>query len=216
MEILQQGAEARIYSTSFCSAPAITKQRFRKTYRHATLDARLTRTRLTQEARSLRKARLAGVATPYVYFVDLENMCITMELVPGATAKQWLLQSAAARSHAQRSQLYDALGTAIANMHNVDLIHGDLTTSNVLVRDGEQVAICMIDFGLAYTSTLHEDKAVDLYVLERAIKSTHPQQEPEMMDELLVAYTRVCKQSKAVMAKLEDVRMRGRKRSMIG
>lgn len=32
----------------------------------------------------------------------------------------------------------------------------------------------MIDFGLASVSTLAEDKAVDLYVLERAFASTHP------------------------------------------
>jgi tRNA A-37 threonylcarbamoyl transferase component Bud32 len=32
----------------------------------------------------------------------------------------------------------------------------------------------LIDFGLSYHSTLPEDKAVDLYVLERAFASTHP------------------------------------------
>lgn len=36
----------------------------------------------------------------------------------------------------------------------------------------------LIDFGLAYTSSLTEDKAVDLYVLERAFASTHPESEP--------------------------------------
>jgi tRNA A-37 threonylcarbamoyl transferase component Bud32 len=35
----------------------------------------------------------------------------------------------------------------------------------------------LIDFGLAYTSSLTEDKAVDLYVLERAFASTHPDSE---------------------------------------
>lgn len=31
----------------------------------------------------------------------------------------------------------------------------------------------LIDFGLSFTSTLPEDKAVDLYVLERALLSMH-------------------------------------------
>ena len=31
----------------------------------------------------------------------------------------------------------------------------------------------LIDFGLSYNNTLAEDKAVDLYVLERAFTSAH-------------------------------------------
>lgn len=45
----------------------------------------------------------------------------------------------------------------------------------------------LIDFGLAYTSTLVEDKAVDLYVLERAFSSTHPDAEP-LFASVLAAY----------------------------
>jgi TP53 regulating kinase-like protein len=36
----------------------------------------------------------------------------------------------------------------------------------------------LIDFGLSFQSSLVEDKAVDLYVLERAFASTHPASEP--------------------------------------
>lgn len=35
----------------------------------------------------------------------------------------------------------------------------------------------LIDFGLSYVSVMPEDKAVDLYVLERAFSSTHPNTE---------------------------------------
>ena len=37
----------------------------------------------------------------------------------------------------------------------------------------------MIDFGLSYLKKSVEDKAVDLYVLEKAFISTHPEREQE-------------------------------------
>jgi TP53 regulating kinase-like protein len=54
------------------------------------------------------------------------------------------------------------------------VIHGDLTTSNMIYKDGQ---IYLIDFGLSYVKNSIEDRAVDLYVLERAFISTHPQLE---------------------------------------
>nr|CAD2164943.1 unnamed protein product [Meloidogyne enterolobii] len=73
------------------------------------------------------------------------------------------------------SQFGHKLGSIIQNMHSAGLIHGDLTTSNVLVKkkqDGN-LDLILIDFGLSQFSQKPEDKAVDLYVLERAIKSAH-------------------------------------------
>ena len=59
-------------------------------------------------------------------------------------------------------------------MHEAKIVHGDLTTSNMLLRNSQPNHLVMIDFGLSYTTSLAEDMAVDLYVLERAILSTHP------------------------------------------
>jgi TP53 regulating kinase-like protein len=84
-----------------------------------------------------------------------------------------------------------SVGAAIGKMHDADVVHGDLTTSNFIVREPADATI--IDFGLGawFTVSFHlsskfhlyssgtmkptiEDKAVDLYVLERAFISTHP------------------------------------------
>lgn len=73
-----------------------------------------------------------------------------------------------------------AIGHAIGKMHDIDVVHGDLTTSNLMIRDsiseeGTWIPqILVIDFGLGMTRPVIEDKAVDLYVLERAFLSTHP------------------------------------------
>ena len=64
------------------------------------------------------------------------------------------------------------MGKTINNVHDLGIIHGDLTTSNMIIRNDKQIVL--IDFGLSYYKDSAEDKAVDLYVLERAFKSTHP------------------------------------------
>ena len=74
----------------------------------------------------------------------------------------------------------------------------------------------MIDFGLSYICLMDEDKAVDLYVLERAIQSTHPSM-TKVFDWIRDEYQQQCpSESKCIISKLEEVRLRGRKRSMIG
>ena len=92
-----------------------------------------------------------------------------MEYIAGVTVKAFLWSNppAASQEHVMRS-----LGRVIAQMHAHDIIHGDLTTSNFMLRAENNVVV--IDFGLSTQSNLPEDKAVDLYVLERAFLSSHP------------------------------------------
>ena len=126
--------------------------------------------------------------------------------------------------------LMGRVGSAVGRMHAVGIVHGDLTTSNLMLRpwkatdtkvdvtqEGQRLEgeIVVIDFGLASQTTFDEDRAVDLYVLERAFGSTHPRAE-SLFKEVLTAYGKSYKGANAVLKKLEDVRMRGRKRSMLG
>lgn len=56
------------------------------------------------------------------------------------------------------------MGRAVATLHDGGLVHGDLTTSNLLLRPvpGGADEVVVIDFGLAFNSALAEDRAVDL------------------------------------------------------
>lgn len=80
-------------------------------------------------------------------------------------------------------------------------------------------ALCIlqtvIDFGLANTQPLPEDKAVDLYVMERAFNSTHINSEV-LVAEVLRAYKACSRRADATFQKLAAVRLRGRKRTMVG
>ncbi|CAO3661542.1 unnamed protein product [Umbelopsis vinacea] len=210
--LIKQGAEARVFELkSFLTHPSgcIVKEQFSKTYRHPVLDKQLTAKRVAQEARCLFRCRKAGIDTPALYLVDPETATIYMERVVGRTLKDIIIEG-----NADNNVLADAIGVALAKMHNVDVVHGDLTTSNLMLRD-EESSLVIIDFGLSYVSKLHEDKAVDLYVLERAFSSTHPQTE-QVFERILGSYKRQSQHSKATLIKLEEVRLRGRKRSMLG
>ena len=111
-------------------------------------------------------------------------------------------------------------------MHCADVIHGDLTTSNMMLR-GTAPEVLLIDFGLTTVSSFWEDKAVDLYVLERAFASTHPGSE-HLFARVLDAYaartnalTHAARGKRedawgCIYARLQEVRQRGRKRSMVG
>ncbi|KAG1055944.1 hypothetical protein G6F43_002125 [Rhizopus delemar] len=216
--LIKQGAEAKVLQLpTFLSLPAgcIAKERFKKTYRHPELDQQLTSKRVVQEARNLQKCKKAGMDTPTVYFVDIAQSTIYMENIVGITVKQRLLDNQMNDyKDVDTDSLAQKMGESLAKMHSLNIVHGDLTTSNFMLRE-ESDSLVVIDFGLSYISVLQEDKAVDLYVLERAFSSTHPKTEA-LFAKILKHYSAAYKQSKPVLTKLGEVRLRGRKRSMVG
>jgi len=111
------------------------------------------------------------------------------------------------------SELSSKMGNCLALLHSNDIVHGDLTSSNFMLHINGSVY--MIDFGLSFMSTLCEDKAVDLYVLERAFLSLHPNSE-EFFAKVIAVYFEHVKDSKQIGARLEKVRRRGRKRTAFG
>uniref|UniRef100_UPI0037E97CB7 EKC/KEOPS complex subunit TP53RK n=1 Tax=Semicossyphus pulcher TaxID=241346 RepID=UPI0037E97CB7 len=219
-ELLKQGAEARVYRAEFLGRPTIVKERFPKRYRHPVLDEKLTHRRTVQEVRSIMRCRRAGISAPVVYFVDYTTHCIFLEEIRGSLTVRDHIASAQQSSctEPELEQLAERVGRILGKMHDEDVIHGDLTTSNMLLRrdpeDGESDLV-LIDFGLSYISALPEDKGVDLYVLEKAFLSTHPNTE-SLFEKLLKSYASSSKKSAAVIKKLDEVRLRGRKRSMVG
>lgn len=165
-----------------------------------------------------------------------------------ADASAGLAGNEAAEPSARTSQLLHGIGEVVGLLHNADIIHGDLTTSNVLwqrvpapsqeanavtstVSEGggdedtfkasgaaDRDGLVVIDFGLVTDKNSAEERAVDLYVLERAIASSHPFVESYASRLIVEGYSRTvdAKKGQATLARLEVVRARGRKRSMVG
>uniref|UniRef100_A0AAV2JX98 non-specific serine/threonine protein kinase n=1 Tax=Knipowitschia caucasica TaxID=637954 RepID=A0AAV2JX98_KNICA len=164
--------------------------------------------------------KTCGIPVPAVYFVDHSSHCIFLEEIVDSCTVRDHIASAQLQPEGQQQleRLADRMGHMLARLHDEDLVHGDLTTSNMLLKapsDGGEGQLLLIDFGLSYISALAEDKGVDLYVLEKAFLSTHPNTEV-LFERLLRSYTKASKKSGPVIKKLDEVRLRGRKRSMVG
>ncbi|XP_062608871.1 EKC/KEOPS complex subunit TP53RK-like [Saccostrea cucullata] len=222
MELWKQGAEAKIYKTNFYGKPCIVKERFVKSYRHPSLDKSLTAHRVKSEVRAMLRCRMNGILTPTVYFVNMDTSSIYMEEIQDSvTVKDYIKRVQSSKNPTEALEiltpLAQTIGSTLGIMHKQNIVHGDLTTSNMLLRgEPSDNKLCLIDFGLSFFENLSEDKGVDLYVLERALLSTHPNTE-QLFDVILQAYCRSNDTgSKEVTAKLEEVRMRGRKRTMVG
>lgn len=212
MEFTAQGAEAIVQRIVIDGQQLIRKHRFPKKYRHADLDARLTRQRTASEARALCRAHKLGLPVPAPLLVCPERGLLVMQYIADATTVKEALWKGLYEPMVRH--MAGLMGTLIAKMHQHDMIHGDLTTSNVLVRCDSSVHIYFVDFGLAGQSASVEEKAVDMYVLERAVKATHSADHPDFFEMILSAY--LDSWDEDARAKLhgrfEQVRARGRKR----
>lgn len=230
IKLLKQGAEGKLYIGTYKGKRCLVKERFEKKYRHPALDRQLTRQRIKAEQKAFQRCAAAGLQTPALYGADLEERKLYMEyLDKSRTAKEFIdeLTEASAKDAAESAQLKklaEQIGHVVGVLHRNNLVHGDLTTSNMLLDPVENGAedpvfpyrLVTIDFGLSHFSDNNENKGVDLYVLERAILSAHSQL-PDLFAMILDAYrvhnTNNCKET---IAKYEEVRARGRKRTMVG
>ncbi|KAJ9583751.1 hypothetical protein L9F63_021914 [Diploptera punctata] len=215
-ELVKQGAEAKLFRGMYLGKRTIVKERLRKNYRQADLCKHLTKERMRAEVRSIARCKTAGIRTPTLYLVDFERQRIYMEDIEGGvTLKQHVMQLCEADATEQLETVAQEIGRVVGKLHANQIIHGDLTTSNILCLP-DTGKLVLIDFGLSHVKNSIEDKAVDLYVLERALITTHPELQ-HLLETIMNAYT--CennKEGKKVINKLEEVCSRGRKRTMVG
>lgn len=204
--LLRKGAEAYLYKETWYSKEIIRKKRIKKDYRVSELDSTLRVARTVREANLLRNAKKAGVPTPIVYEIDKYETNLIMEFIEGRRLKD-VLDTMDSES---RKNLSRQIGQLIGRLHKNNLIHGDLTTSNMILTKAEK--IYFIDFGLGYNSTSIEDKAVDLHLMKRALESTHYKFVEEIFRELIKGYTEELGSmvTKEVYDRMESIRKRGR------
>lgn len=207
---IARGAEAVVTQTPYLSRRAVIKKRLPKSYRHPVLDKKLTSRRLAQEARVLLRLRKIGVKVPALYEVRQDTAELVMEYIEGVALKDMLGGDCGLDDGVG---VMKQLGAVVARMHRADIVHGDLTTGNVLVVGDSDV--CLIDFGLSHGNGTDEDMAVDLYVLERAVISAHAESAQPLNDAFIEAYANEIGRP-SVLTRLAEVRARGRKRDMTG
>ncbi|CRL06977.1 CLUMA_CG019974, isoform A [Clunio marinus] len=215
-QIIKQGAEAKLYIGKYNEKRCLVKERFVKTYRLTEIDKTLTKARIKAEQKTTKRCENAGILVPKVYNVDFNERKVYMEYFDKAmTVKEFIVQVQKEKKLEELDMLMKRIGEVIGKFHANNIIHGDLTTSNMLINPKENdYDLIMIDFGLSSFSTSHEDKGVDLYVLERALLSTHSDL-PDLFNSILKHYKDINPSTETI-RKFEEVRARGRKRTMIG
>lgn len=202
MEIIRRGAEAEIRFGSHMGRQAIFKSRVVKHYRHPQLDSVLRTGRTRNEARLIQEARRLGVPTPIIYDIDLQEAEIVMQWIEGERVKDAL--SGASREAAEG--ICREIGRMAAILHRGRMVHGDLTTSNMIMSQGR---IWLIDFSLGGRAASLEEMGVDLHLLMEAFTSTHSDI-LDLFQEVLSSYREHFEGAEEVLAKVREIEGRGR------
>ena len=203
MKILQRGAEALIYLKEYEGQLAVFKERIKKSYRVEELDKKLRKFRSRKEAKLLNEARKIGVPTPKILELDEEKGLIVMEYLKGKRVKEFLEKG----EQKEVEKIFKKIGELVGRLHSYNLIHGDLTTSNLILKSGK---IYFIDFGLGEFSRRIEDKAVELRLFEEALKSTHFKIFKIAWKNFISGYKKEYKDADKVLLQLEKVKKRVR------
>ncbi|MGH9917754.1 MAG: Kae1-associated kinase Bud32, partial [Nitrososphaerales archaeon] len=194
MKLIYRGAEADVFRGDWCGQHAVYKVRVPLPYRLPELDNAIRSQRTVHEALIIYQSKLAGVSTPALYYVSPPEALLVMEYLDGERLKT-VLEGA---SPSEISALAFRFGESVARLHSAGIMHGDLTTSNVIVsKDG---AIRFIDFGLAIRSRRLEDQAVDLRLIKETLTGAHNPISKRFMRSLLEGYASVLGEGRAAFA----------------
>lgn len=204
--LIKKGAEANLYLEEWHNRKVIMKRRLPKRYRIQELDKEIRSQRTVHEPHIIHKAKEAGVPTPTIFMVDVAEANIIMEFVDGKQVKQVLNDL----PPEERLRLSRHIGGLIGHLHKHGIIHGDLTTSNMILTPYGKVVF--VDFGLSERSTELETKGVDLHLMKRAFQSTHYKYARECFEAVMEGYAEVVgeKEAKNVLEKIREIERRGR------
>ncbi len=197
MKLIAQGAESKL----FFGKNKIVKDRFRKTYRIKEIDERLRKFRTKREAKILEKLQKINFPVPRLIKTNNKNT-IEMDFIGGKLLKNILNKDNCIK-------LSNEVGEKIAILHNNNIIHHDLTTSNMILNKNNN-EVYFIDFGLSFFSAKVEDKAVDLHLLKEALESKHSEIWEKCFNSALNAYEKKSIDGKEVLKRLKIVEKRGR------
>lgn len=205
---IAQGAEAVIYSDQ----STVTKDRFSKKYRHPELDSRLRKSRTRREAKILTKLAEAQFPAPALVSMDDKEMKVYMSHIPGKLVKDVVDSLEEKGDSAGYLALFREIGSKVAMLHKMGIVHHDLTTSNMILHP-EKKEVYFIDFGLSFFSDKIEDYAVDLHLLKHAVESRHYKIVNDCFDAVIAGYREKKMDADDVLKRLEKVEKRGRHKS---
>ena len=203
---MRKGAEASIFLESWHGRRVIVKARLPKSYRVPLLDNSIRSTRTSREAHMLHDSKRAGVPTPTVYQVDGKTCTIVMEYLSGPRLKEALFTM----NETDRKLTLRLVGSLIGRLHSAGIVHGDLTTSNMIL--GQRSKLFFIDYGLSGYSHELEAQGIDILLMSRALKSAHSSLYSRAFGHALEGYEAAVGKGDTdlVLKKMREIEKRGR------
>lgn len=211
--IIKKGAEADIhledfkelFGFEFYGEKVIIKKRIKKGYRINEIDDSIRRFRTVKEAKLINKAKLAGVNSPALYYIDTNEKSIVMEFIDGIRLKELF------SSKGLDKDIGIDIGKSVGYLHKAGIVHGDLTTSNMILKDNK---IYFIDFGLSEESREIEKQGIDIHLLKQALESAHYYISRDLYNAILQGYSKIVGNQKKddVLERVEQIEKRGRYR----
>jgi TP53 regulating kinase-like protein len=204
--LMMKGAEANLYLADWHGRKVVLKRRLPKEYRPSALDEQIRAYRTIHEPQLMHEAKKAGVPTPIIFLVDRRDTTIIMQYIEGKQVKQVLNEV----SKRERQKLCFIIGESIGKLHEYGIVHGDLTTSNLIQHP--EGKIFFVDFGLGDKTKELEARGVDLHLMKRALQSTHYKFAEECFESAIEGYSTVLKSktSENVLDKIKEIERRGR------
>ncbi len=224
-KILQQGAEATIFLDK--EENSIIKDRLPKSYRIPELDKKIRTRRTKAEAKLLNKASEI-INSPKPLEMPMGRI-LHMEYIDGKKLSDHLENFPLK----EQEKVAEEIGKSVAKLHDKNIIHGDLTTSNMIYVansplinqhpeiktptkknlhiNNDSSSLFIIDFGLGFQNGKYEDKAVDLHVLKQALEAKHFKNYEQLWKVIEKSYQTIDKtESQKVLERLKAVEKRGR------
>lgn len=195
----EKGAEADIRRIDFHGRKAMKKSRVRKGYRVGEVDARIRMERTRTEYTLLRKLSDSGINVPLVYDIDPDDYVIVMQRIEGIQLREYL------QNRDDYRNLISELAGMAAIMHDSDISHGDLTTSNVMVSD----SLYFIDPSMGKYPAEPLQMAHDLFLLFESFKSSHPELK-DLKKIFMENYRKNCRNSEEILRELKSIETRRR------
>lgn len=209
----------------------VVKRRIKKGYRIPELDEKLRKLRTRSEGKLLEKASKL-ITVPKLIKIDEKTKEIIMQFIEGKKLSENL------DNLPNKLEIAEKIGQETAKLHDSDIIHGDLTTSNMILIENknaekveqdketgrtsieskekilltinkENFKVYFIDFGLGFISKKIEDKAVDIHLFKQALEAKHFNFYEQLFEAFLKGY-KASKNHAAVMSQLKKVEIRGR------
>jgi TP53 regulating kinase-like protein len=205
-EMLTKGSEAFIYSGEFLGKKAIIKERRPKKYRHPKLDMILRTERIKLETRILNAASNSSIPVPAVLGAYPEKFILILEFIEGKPLGKFLEENLE-KGDKKIKDFFFEIGMLTGKLHELNIIHGDLTIHNILVRKNDLI---LIDFGLSFITDDIEPFATDLYTFESALRAYTPKEVGKWVTYFLEGYKKSYSKANLVLQQFQDILSRGR------